>query len=56
MSGSRKCLYIIKDFSGTGIYHFDIKNALVLCYCKLKTFLLTKNYFSKFAKFFKIKC
>ena len=47
-----KCLYISKDFSGTDIYHSDIKNALVLRYCKLKLFLLTKNYFSKVAKLF----
>ena len=33
-----KCLNIIKDFSGTDIYHSDIKNALVLRYCKLKIF------------------
>ena len=51
-----KCLYISKDFSGTDIYHFDIINALALRYCKLKAFLLTKNYFSKFAKRFKTKC
>ena len=46
-----KCLYISKDFSGTDIYHSDIKNALILRYCKLIIFLLTKNYFSKLAKF-----
>ena len=51
-----KCLYISKDFSDTDIYHSDIKNALVSRYCKLKIFLLTKNYFSKFAKFFRTKC
>ena len=51
-----KCLFISKDFSGTDIYHSDIRNALVLRYCKLKFFLLTKNYFSKLAKFFKTKC
>ena len=34
----RKCLYISKDFSGTDIYHSDIKNALVMRYCKLKLF------------------
>ena len=45
-----------KDFSGTDIYHSDIKNALVLRYLKLKFFLLTKHYFTKFAKFFKTKC
>ena len=50
-----KCLYISKDFSGTDIYHSDIINALALRYCKLKTFLLTKNNFSKFAKLFKTK-
>ena len=38
MSGSRKCFYIGKDFSGTNIYHSDIKNALVLRYLKLKFF------------------
>ena len=37
--GPGKCLYINKDFSGTDIYHFDIKNALVLRYCKLKILL-----------------
>ena len=53
-----KCVYISKDFSDTDrpIYHTDIKNALALRYCKIKIFLLTKNYFSKFAKFFKTKC
>ena len=51
-----KCLYIRKDFSGTDTYHSDIKNALALRYCKLKIFLLTKNYFAKFAKIFKTKC
>ena len=35
-----KCLYISKDFSGTDIYHSDIKNALVLRYCKLNFFCL----------------
>ena len=30
----------------------DIKNGLVLRYCKLKIFSLTENYFSKIAKFF----
>ena len=29
-----------KDFSGTDIYHSDIKNALVLRYLKLKFFCL----------------
>ena len=33
-----KCLYMSKDFSGTDIYHSDIKNALVLRYCKSKLF------------------
>ena len=28
-----KCLHISKDFSGTDIYHSDIKNALALRYC-----------------------
>ena len=51
-----KCLYISKDFLATDIYHSDIKNALVLRYYEFKTFLLTKNYLSKFAKFFKTKC
>ena len=52
-----KCLYISKDFSSTNIYHSDIKNELVfLVLPKLKVFLLTKNYFSKFAKFFKTNC
>ena len=38
MSGSREMsfFYISKDFSGTDIYHSDIKNALVLRYCKSK--------------------
>ena len=35
MSGSRKCLYFGKDFSGTDIYHSEIKNALVMRYLKL---------------------
>ena len=57
MSGSRENVFtlVYKDFSGTDIYHSDIKNAFVLRYCK-SFFLLTKNYFSKFAKFFKTKC
>ena len=45
MSGSRKCLYIGKDFSGTDIYYSDIKNALVLRYLKLKFFWLLKIFF-----------
>ena len=45
MSGSRKFFFFItKNFSGTDIYHSDIKNAL------LQFFLLPKNCFSKFAK------
>ena len=29
MSGSREFFYFGKDFSGTDIYHSDIKNALL---------------------------
>ena len=50
--GSQCRGYNSKDFSGTDIYRSDIKNALASRYYKLKKFLLTKNYFSKFAKFF----
>ena len=49
---SGKFFYISKDFSGTDNYHSDIKNASVLRYCKLKFFLLTKNYFSNLQKFY----
>ena len=47
MSGSGKCLYIGKDFSGTGINHSDIKSALVLRYCKLNFLCLQKIIFQK---------
>ena len=52
-----KCFCISKDFSDSDIYHSDIKDALVLRYCKLKVFfLLIKKYFSKFVKFFETGC
>ena len=41
-------LYISKNFRGSDIHHSDIKNALLQIF-----FSLTKNYFSKLAKFFK---
>ena len=47
-----KCLYISKDFRGTDIYHSDIKNALVLRYCKLKIFFAYKKLFFKIHKIF----
>ena len=43
-----KCFYICKDFSGTDIYHSDIKNALLQI---LILFFSYKNYFSKLSKF-----
>ena len=46
-----KCLYISKDFSGTDIYHSDIKNALVLRYCKLKFFFLFSEFQVKIVLF-----
>ena len=46
-----KCLYISKDFSGTDIYHSDIKKCVSFALLQIKIFGLTKNYFSKFAKF-----
>ena len=50
-----KCLYISKDFSGTDIYHSDIK-CVSFALLQIKIFLPTKNYFSKFSKFLKTKC
>ena len=46
-----KCLHISKDFSSTDIYHSDIKNALVLHYCKLKFFCFIKIIFHNSQKF-----
>ena len=43
--------YFSKAFSGTDIYHSKIKKNALL---QIKVlFMLTKNHFSKFAKFFK---
>ena len=56
-TGFRKCFYIGKDFSGTDIYHSDIKkyvsSALLF---KNFFFFLIKNDFAKFEKIFKTKC
>ena len=53
MSGSRKLFLCFKGFNGTDIYHSDVKMRL----CKvLIFFLLGKNYFSKFPKYFTTKC
>ena len=46
-------LYVSKDFRGTDIHHYDIKKRVIT---KLKFFLPTKNYFPKYARFFKTKC
>ena len=43
-----KFFYVSKDFSGTDIYHSDIK----MRYCRFNFFLFTKSYFSKFEKHF----
>ena len=51
MSGSRKHLYVGKGFSGTDIYHSDIKNALVLRYLKLISFCLLKIIFQNSQNF-----
>ena len=45
--------YVSNDFRGTDIHDYDIKNASLQ---SLNFFLLTKNYFPKFSKFFKTKC
>ena len=45
-----KCLYISKNFSGTDIYRFDIKNAILLRYCKLFFFCLIKIIFQNLQK------
>ena len=48
MSGFRKTFLRSKVFSGTDIYHSDIKNTLLQI---SNSFFLTKNCFSKFVKF-----
>ena len=39
MSGSRKCLYIGKDFSGTDVYHSDIKKCVSFALLQINIFL-----------------
>ena len=46
-----KCLYIGKHFSDTDIYHSDIKNTLVLRYCKLIFSCLLKIIFQNSQNF-----
>ena len=52
MSGFREIFFYFKGFSETDINHSDEKCAHV----QLNFFLLVKNYFSKFPKFFTTKC
>ena len=47
MLGSREILLYFKGFNGTDIYHLSKVSIF---------FLLGKNYFSKFPKFFTTKC
>ena len=47
-----KCLYTCKDFSGTDIYHFDIKNALALRYRKLTFFFAYQKLFFRMREIF----
>ena len=47
MSGSREIFYINKGFSGTDIYHSDIKKCVT---ANLKFFLLTTNFFLNLSK------
>ena len=53
MSGSREFFYISKDFSGTDIYHSDIKSALLQF---LNFFCSLKIIFQNSQNFFKTKC
>ena len=48
MSGSREIFYFGKDFSGTDIYHSDIKNALL----QIKIFFAYEKLFFKIRNIF----
>ena len=53
MSGSREFFFHFKGFSGTDIYHSDVK---MRAGTAEKFFLIAKNYFLKFPKVFPTKC